>query len=178
MSRVISIGSKLALLPERVMTSSGMKATGKIFVALIPNELFNEVRDSLAASLKELKSVNRDRLQLMTSGDVQRISSTCESCNLCMVCAGKHRTYSRDFDSCWPPGKDSCFVYKTKGGLPLRAKPCELCVTHDKMLRKSESDRRRALTSESRLRSKIQMIQSARQNMFNEYAVDAYLFQE
>ncbi len=176
MSRQVNAFQTLAVLPEQIMVNGQPKATGKVFVALVPNEEFQKLCDDLDQKNTDLRETLSSRQQLVTSGEVRTMSAECAGCNLCLVCAGKHRTYSKDFNRTWPPGQDRCFVNMTKSGRPLRDEPCKLCDTHDELLRRSEGDRRRSISAASKLKTEIQRIKGLRSLMFEEFAVDSYQF--
>lgn len=179
----LKFGHTLAMLPKREFRQgcgsnecAGLVYTGKVLCALIPDE-------KLLPLIENLKQVDADMRDLATQrgrgrgqGDVQKSARDCEACNLCMVCAGLHRRYSREFHTHWPPGQSRCFVHLEKGGQPLRETACKLCDEHDKMSRDVERDKRRHISENSKLRTILENLQRERLRLFDEFAVDSHTF--
>lgn len=184
MSNRLQEGKTLALLHTAV-TSNCAKCsepkkvlTGKVKTALIPEEDFVPLCEAIDGVMAELRECARNRQGLVTEGQLQRMAAECQACDLCVVCAGKHYTYSRDFDKTWPPGQKKCFAFLMKAGRFIKDTPCKLCVAHETGLRKARGDRSRALSAESKLRTQLQKLYAQRQLLFDEHDVTVHVFPE
>lgn len=177
-------GKVLALLHESKMTNCGAnncstakKAyTGHVQAALIPEVDFLPLCEEIEDCLKRQKEAYRGKVKILTMGQVREIAASCDICDLCMTCAGKHYTYSRDFDKTFPPGQEKCFAFLEKSGRKKRDKPCELCPEHDELLRKTRGSTARARSVESKLRTELQQLYARRKLLFDTHDVSIKVF--
>ena len=175
---LIPSGSTLAVWRERKVTNEGPKFTGKTATAVIPNEEFEPLRDAYLEAGARLMATLKNLRSLLTPIQFRdQHAAHCQACNLCMVCAGRHRQYCKVFDEIWPPGKKRCFANLLKQGNPLRETPCALCEEHDQALRTEHRRRRQLLSEQSSIRAEINKLDAQRRSLFAKFLVDSYEFE-
>lgn len=146
-------------------------------VGFVPTLALNDLVSRIDAVKEELREISRGKRQILSEGAIRGFAKECADCNLCKVCAGGHRRYSRDFKKCWPPGQDKCFAFLSKGGKPIRESPCALCEIHDKMLRDARRSSNASRTDHSRAQNKLRSLYAERRALVEGHPVDHSIFE-
>ena len=139
---------------------------------LVPTPLVEDIESRISEVKSKIRQIKLDQRQIMSEGDLRSVAAECVACDLCKVCSGNHRRYSRVFSACWPPGKSKCFAYLYKKGAPIRNEPCALCEDHDRMLRKSRRESGTALSGLSLAQNDLRALYAERRNLVEGYPVN------
>lgn len=142
-------------------------------VSLIPEDELNELNRTINETRIKLQKAHRERITMTQEADVRRDAAACNDCNLCLVCAGKHRRY----DS-WPPGQDECFCNFKKKGKPIKDEPCKLCKNHDLDLRDHKRSRAQGLSLESKLKNILNRLMVQRKELYEKHAIEVEVVSE
>lgn len=146
-------------------------------VGFVPTLIVDDLCRRIAGVKTELKAIKSDRREIVSHGGIRDIAKLCSDCNLCKVCAGDHRRYSRDFGKCWPPGQEKCFAFLSKGGAPLRPAPCKLCDAHDALLRESDHRTAKANSAASKAKTKLRALYAERRALVEQHPIDTRMFE-
>tara|TARA_R100001244_G_scaffold25113_4_gene25571 strand:+ start:32648 stop:33139 length:492 start_codon:yes stop_codon:yes gene_type:complete len=135
-------------------------------VAEIPTKELIELNKKIEDTKGTVKTAYKGRVGLTQEVDIRRVAAKCESCNLCMVCSGKHRKYES-----WPPGGDQCFVHMIKSGKPIRDEPCKLCDVHDREIRVFKRAWAQGLSKESAYKNIVNNLIVQRRALYKKYQI-------
>lgn len=148
------------------------------FLARIPQDQLKNINLEIENLIKDLKENNRNMIEMKQENDIRKDASVCKECDLCIVCGGTHRIYSKKKES-WPPGhEECCFAYKNKKGKPIKDEPCKLCELHDKELRIYHRLRHQGLSSKSSLNNKLRSAIISRRRLFETHKIECEVMSE